>query len=79
MMKRASTLGAFLLLFFLVACGADEPAPVAVNEGGETAVTTTTSFTPAETVTEAAALRDHDHTHGAADPVVTIIEYGDFQ
>jgi hypothetical protein len=37
------------------------------------------SFTPATNVAEAAQLRPDDHTHGAADPVVTIIEYGDFQ
>jgi hypothetical protein len=63
---------------FLAACGVDEPAPSATNGGGDTAVSPI-SFTAAQSVAEAASLRDHDHTHGAADPVVTIIEYGDFQ
>jgi hypothetical protein len=83
-----------LFLLFLAACTTPEPntavapqdeaAPqddaaepqADVNE--ETAVSPP-SLTPAANVAEAAVLRDDDHTHGAVDPVVTIIEYGDFQ
>ena len=34
---------------------------------------------PATTVDEAAVIRERDWVHGATDPLVTIIEYGDFQ
>ena len=74
-----------LFLLFLAACGGTEPdtavsptgedSPIQANTGGDTAVT----FAPAVTVDEAAQLREFDQTHGAAEPVVTIIEYGDFQ
>lgn len=36
-------------------------------------------FSPARTVEEAAVVREQDWYKGAADPVVVIIEYGDFQ
>ncbi|GJM42194.1 MAG: hypothetical protein DHS20C20_24760 [Ardenticatenaceae bacterium] len=36
-------------------------------------------FSPASTVEEAAVIREQDWQKGAADPVVVIIEYGDFQ
>lgn len=36
-------------------------------------------ITPAETAAEAGVIRDRDWTKGAADPLITIIEYGDFQ
>lgn len=80
----------FFVLLFLAACGAAEldtavtpsatgqPQIGTVTETADTAVSAT-SFTPASSVAEAALLRNHDHTHGAAEPVVTIIEYGDFQ
>ena len=38
----------------------------------------TTTF-PASTIAEAAVIRDSDWIHGAIDPAITIIEYGDFQ
>lgn len=34
---------------------------------------------PATTVQEASVVRDRDWTQGTDDPLVTIIEYGDFQ
>jgi PBP1b-binding outer membrane lipoprotein LpoB len=34
---------------------------------------------PATTVAEASIVRDRDWTQGTADPIVAIIEYGDFQ
>ena len=37
------------------------------------------AFSPAATVAEAAVVREHDQVRGAASPLVTIIEYGDFQ
>ncbi len=36
-------------------------------------------ISPAETAAEAGVIRDRDWTKGAADPLITIIEYGDFQ
>ena len=84
-MKRISTMLAFLFLLLLAACGAVESEETATSpqdsvnsENGETAVAVT-SFTPAQNVAEAAQLRADDHTEGAVEPIVTIIEYGDFQ
>lgn len=84
-MKRVSTLLAFLFLWLLAACGAavsdtavTSPKDSVIEEGRDTAVAVT-SFIPAENVDEAAQLRPDDHTEGALEPVVTIIEYGDFQ
>ena len=87
-MKRITTFFAFLFLLFLVSCGAAEPetavatpnnpVPPTESGNGDTAVSFS-SFTPATNVAEAAQLRSDDHTHGAAEPAVTIIEYGDFQ
>lgn len=37
------------------------------------------AFVPATTVEEAAVIREQDWLKGAAEPVVVIIEYGDFQ
>jgi hypothetical protein len=36
-------------------------------------------FSPASTVAEAAVVRQQDWRKGAVDPIVVIIEYGDFQ
>ncbi len=36
-------------------------------------------FSPARTVAEAAVVRQQDWRNGAPDPIVVIIEYGDFQ
>ncbi len=81
------------LLLLLVACGApavtDDDA-AAPNSSDEAAVevdsvtddteqakehTVDTGTTPAE----AAIIREQDQSKGASDPLITIIEYGDFQ
>ncbi len=36
-------------------------------------------ITPAETAAEAGVVRDRDWTKGTDEPLITIIEYGDFQ
>lgn len=50
---------------------ASEPTSV----GAESAV----SFSAATTIEAAAVIRPHDHVIGADEPVVAIIEYGDYQ
>jgi hypothetical protein len=45
----------------------------------EPAAETNDNFAPAATAEEAAVVRERDWVRGAADPQVTIIEYGDFQ
>ena len=82
------------LLFLLVACGApaesvtlDQPAgedaePTAVSEAAsesQPAPVSADPITPAKTAAEAGAIRDRDWTKGAEDPLITIVEYGDFQ
>ena len=47
-----------------------QSAPPAANLG---------DFSPASTVEEAAVVREQDWLKGATDPIVVIIEYGDFQ
>ena len=47
-----------------------QSAPPAANLG---------DFSPASTVEEAAVVRQQDWRKGATDPIVVIIEYGDFQ
>lgn len=37
------------------------------------------TYSPATNVTEAAVVREQDWVRGASDPLVTVIEYGDFQ
>jgi hypothetical protein len=83
-----------LLFLLLVACGASEeaepageapednsgPADVAESEvENEAPSVSADSISPAETVAEAGVIRDRDWTKGAEDPLITIIEYGDFQ
>lgn len=53
--------------------GNTDPVEQEEREQEETAVF------PATTVAEASIVRDRDWQKGAADPAVTIIEYGDFQ
>jgi uncharacterized protein YcfL len=82
------------LILLLVACGApaasvtlDQPAeedaePTAVSEEAsesQAEMVSGDSITPAKTAAEAGAIRDRDWTKGAEDPLITIIEYGDFQ
>ena len=76
---------ALLALFLLAACGSSAAETAVTNSvnspspsAGEN-VGAAPDFTPAATVEEAAQLRGNDHTHGAENPAVTIIEYGDFQ
>lgn len=93
-MKRLVWLLAPLLLF-LAACGSGtaevlEPSGVA-QPGQETATTSSPNATVGAGETGAAAeanagltddptvVRERDWKLGAADPAVTIIEYGDFQ
>ena len=83
------------LLLLLAACGsaavpeatvapqsppADAPAAEseaqAANESSSRAVDDVVTGT---TPQEAGVARDQDHIKGAADPLVTIVEYGDFQ
>ena len=45
---------------------------------GQTAVDAIT-HNPATSLPQAAELRDLDHTKGAEEPIIAIIEYGDFQ
>ncbi len=59
-----------------------EEAETEPEETGETAVSSDSSndeFKIATTPEEAGIIRDRDWVKGAADPTVTIIEYGDFQ
>ena len=74
----------FVSVLFLAACGAAAPA----SEPAETAVSPTTApaaeqAAPADPLTvsleQASMVRESDWVKGAMVPVVTIIEYGDFQ
>ena len=82
------------LLLLLVACGAseaeetkDESAgtniePTTVSESApanQTAPGAADTFTPAKTAADAGVMRDRDWKKGAEEPVITIIEYGDYQ
>ena len=58
------------------------PASPAAPKTAATAVLaadSASSFTPAATIDEAAVTRPQDHVIGAEEPIVAIIEYGDFQ
>ncbi len=60
----------------------EEAAAVEEEESEEdTAVTVVDgpTYEPSTTIPEAAELKATDHTKGAEDPIITIIEYGDFQ
>jgi hypothetical protein len=82
------------LLLLLVACGGPTEPEIVDQPAEEDAKSTTVSeaapesqaemvsadpITPAKTAAEAGAIRDRDWTKGAEDPLITIIEYGDFQ
>ena len=61
---------------------ATEPTAELTADSEETAVSddgSPAAFSPATTVAEAAVVREQDQVLGAADPLITIIEYGDFQ
>lgn len=82
------------MLILLTACGAPEAiepvedplvensdAPIDSEPVSKSEVESVSSdaITPARTAAEAGILRDRDWTKGAEDPLITIIEYGDFQ
>lgn len=84
-MKRM--LMSLLFLLLLAACGASAPAepteretavPPANNSSSASDAVVEAIF-PATTPAEASIVRDRDWTKGATEPVVTVIEYGDFQ
>lgn len=81
-------------LFLLVACGTGGGAPTEsqqsagsdnpVSEAGESSDTASAqsldnAITIGKNPAEAGVIRDRDWTKGSDDPIVTIIEYGDFQ
>lgn len=83
-----------LILFLLAACNSTQESDVSEPSGEDVPLLATSSpaivaesvevqsvdsFTPAKTIEEAAVLREQDHVRGAAEPVVAIIEYGDYQ
>lgn len=78
---------ALLFVLLLAACSATAPNDIEPTTKPVTADTTTTDtkpdlslpITPAATAAEAGIARDRDWTQGASDPLITIIEYGDFQ
>ena len=56
-----------------------EPAETSSTNQPLPGATNLDAFRPATTVGEAAVVREQDWKQGAADPLVVIIEYGDFQ
>lgn len=59
-----------------------EPTAEPTTSGEETSTAPdafSAGYSPATTVDEAAVVREQDWVRGAAEPMVTIIEYGDFQ
>ncbi|MFN2136353.1 MAG: hypothetical protein ACK2UK_10385 [Candidatus Promineifilaceae bacterium] len=90
---RKLVLGPLLLItLFLAACGGTA-APAPTREAGTTGAAPDSMPATAETAAkpvsadvatgstpeEASIVRPQDHTQGASDAQVTIIEYGDFQ
>ncbi len=78
-------------VFLMAACGAQpseltgEPAGESSQPAGTTAAPAPTSqaeaapFKPAASLQEALLERAQDYGHGGSDPLLTVIEYGDFQ
>ncbi|MCB8989103.1 MAG: hypothetical protein H6665_00660, partial [Ardenticatenaceae bacterium] len=65
---------------------ATEPTATTASAAASAATSAATSaasgeadITPATNSIEAGIVRDRDWKQGAADPLITIIEYGDFQ
>lgn len=91
-MKKISGLLLFIS-FLLAACNSpaapevveptlgdsDPPAQASPVSAASNPAPSSGSITPATTLIEAAVLREQDHFRGAVDPLVTIIEYGDYQ
>jgi hypothetical protein len=81
----------WLLLFLLVACGpttnvSDETARDTEAQPDNTEIQEDTAVSgpdleipTARTIAEATLLREREWVEGAEDPIVVIIEYGDFQ
>lgn len=80
-------------VIFLAACGSTadvetglnpveestaEP-PAVIEAESPTLAAVTTDFKPAASLAEASVERGQDYAHGAEDPLLTIVEYGDFQ
>jgi uncharacterized protein YcfL len=91
-MRKFVTL--FFMLILLAGCGApdavetvdeplvensDVPLESEPESTSEVEAVSADAITPAVTAAEAGILRDRDWTKGAEDPLITIIEYGDFQ
>lgn len=87
-MKKIGLLISLLLLMVLAACGGaaveqlpisdatDDPeAPAAVGDNAGA----TSEDTADVTESDPRQVRDRDWTKGATDPLITVIEYGDFQ
>ena len=79
-----------LLILLLAACGATDELTTAVEEAPDVADEAVTSeeapasaddvdFEIATTAEAAGVARPRDWTKGTDDPLVTVIEYGDFQ
>lgn len=86
--------GYLLLLLLLAACGtanvavptaepvdeaADPTSAAQANTEPESQPLSGDSPAPAQTPAEAGVIRERDWTKGTEEPLVTIIEYGDFQ
>jgi len=54
-------------------------SPTAETTAGDSATAANTSVTTGSTPEEASVVREQDHVIGSEEPIVTIIEYGDFQ
>lgn len=64
-----------------VAAVAEEESEESEESEEDTAVTAVDgpTYEPSTTIPEAAELKATDHSKGAEDPIIAIIEYGDFQ
>ncbi len=92
-MKKIGLLLSLTLLLVLAACGGTSgeqlPASGATNEvevpaeavdnAGDGAVDPVTDDVASVPDSDPRQVRDRDWTKGTADPLITIIEYGDFQ
>lgn len=92
-MKRIGLLLSLVLMLLLAACGAGGGAELPASGGAEAVVEPATESENGENESETAVddvgaeiadadpalIRDRDWTKGASDPLVTVIEYGDFQ
>lgn len=63
----------------VVASAADDAASAPAGQMSGSESVDLASFVPATAVSEAAVIRVQDHVLGSEDPIVAIIEYGDYQ